>query len=207
MTVTGRFDHAADIEGTAATLVRLRLEEAISAQYQTLRSECVPQAAAVARRIVGCLQRGGKVFFFGNGGSSTDAQHLAAELLGRFYVDRPGLAAICLSDNMAAMTAIANDYSYHDVFARQLRGLGSQGDVAIGLTTSGNSANVVAALQAGREMGLFTVAMTGSRGGLAESVVDVCIKVASDDTPRIQEVCMHLGHTICEIVESELFGP
>jgi D-sedoheptulose 7-phosphate isomerase len=158
-------------------------------------------AAEVAHIIVVSLSAGGKVFFFGNGGSSMDSGHLAAELMGRFYVDRIPLAAVSLADSTAALTAISNDYSFSDVFARQLRGLGRTGDVAIGLTTSGNSQNVVAALSAARELGMKAVAMTGERPGAAGSAADFVIAIPSFDTPRVQECQMLVGHTICELVE------
>src|SRR5262249_9356585 len=134
-----------------------------------------------------------------------DAGHLAAELLGRFYYDRPSLPAVSLPDSTAAMTAIGNDYGYGEVFARQVRGLGVAGDVLVGLTTSGDSPDVVVALTEGRERGMYTVALTGSKGGAVAEVADLCIRVPSTDTPRVQEACMHLGHTICELVEATLF--
>jgi D-sedoheptulose 7-phosphate isomerase len=188
----------------AASLVRTRLQESIESKRAMLDSDCIAQAAEVAARIVECLRAGGKVIFFGNGGSSMDAGHLAAELLGRFYYDRPSLPSVSLADSTAAMTAIGNDYSYDEVFARQVRGLGASGDVLVGLTTSGNSRNVVEALRAGRELGMVTVALTGSAGGAVADVADVCIKVPTSDTPRVQEACMHLGHSICEIVEATM---
>jgi D-sedoheptulose 7-phosphate isomerase len=134
-----------------------------------------------------------------------DAGHLAAELLGRFYYDRPSLPSVSLADSTAAMTAIGNDYSYDEVFARQVRGLGAAGDVLVGLTTSGNSRNVVEALRTGRELGMVTVALTGAQGGAVADVADICVQVPTSDTPRVQEACMHLGHSVCEIVEATLY--
>lgn len=189
---------------SGAELVRLRLAEHLAAGQRSLAGELPGQVAEVADRVVAALRAGGKVIFFGNGGSSMDAGHLAAELLGRFYLERPALAAVSLADATAAVTAIGNDYSYEQVFARQLRGLGRAGDVAIGLSTSGNSPNVVAALQAARELGIYAVALTGAGGGLVREVADACLQVPSDDTPRIQELCLHFGHSICELVEQEL---
>jgi D-sedoheptulose 7-phosphate isomerase len=186
-------------------LAKARLLDAISLKQELVNSECIAQVAEVATAVITALQGGGKVLFFGNGGSSMDAGHLAAELAGRFYRDRPGLGGISLSDSTASVTAIANDYGYDDVFARQVRGLGRVGDVAVGLTTSGNSRNVLEALRVAQEIGMFTVALTGRSGGKVAEAVDICIRVPSDDTPRIQEACMHLGHTICEIVEREMF--
>jgi D-sedoheptulose 7-phosphate isomerase len=188
-----------------AALVRDRLNDSLSVKRAMLESDCIEQAAEVASRIIMSLRDGGKVLFFGNGGSAMDAGHLAAELAGRFYRDRPGLAGVSLADGTASLTAIANDYSYADVFARQVRALGRRGDVAIGLTTSGNSENVVNALIAAREAGLLAVALTGSSGGKVAGLADMCLRVPTDDTPRVQEACLHLGHTICEIVEREMF--
>jgi D-sedoheptulose 7-phosphate isomerase len=179
--------------------------DAISLKQELVNSECIAQVADVATAMIASLRDGGKVLFFGNGGSSMDAGHLAAELAGRFYRDRLGLGGISLADSTASVTAIANDYGYDDVFARQVRGLGRAGDIAVGLTTSGNSRNVLEALRVAREVGMFTVALTGRSGGKVAGAVNICIQVPSDDTPRIQEACMHLGHTICEIVEREMF--
>lgn len=195
----------AGISEDSVGLVLERLKDSLAVKSQMLTSDCVGQATAAAEVMITSLRAGGKILFFGNGGSSMDAGHLAAELAGRFYRDRPGLAGISLSDGTASLTAIANDYAYDDVFARQIRGLGRPGDVAVGLTTSGNSANVVNALLAARETGLVTVALTGSSGGKVAAIADLCIRVPTDDTPRVQEACMHLGHTICEIVEREMF--
>jgi D-sedoheptulose 7-phosphate isomerase len=186
-------------------LTRRRLEDSLAIKRDMLESGCVSQATAVAAAMIGALRAGGKVLFFGNGGSAMDAGHLAAELAGRFYRDRPGLAGVSLVDGTASLTAIANDYAYDEVFARQIRALGRPGDVAVGLTTSGNSPNVVSALIAAREGGLVTVALTGSSGGKAAAAADICVRVPTDDTPRVQEACLHLGHSICEIVEREMF--
>jgi D-sedoheptulose 7-phosphate isomerase len=195
----------AEVSPKLIELVKSRLDDAISVKRDILDSECVGQALIVASAMISTLRNGGKVLFFGNGGSSMDAGHLAAELAGRFYRDRPALGGVSLSDSTAAVTAIANDYSYDDVFARQVRGLGRAGDVVVGLTTSGNSGNVLKAMNVAQTLGLYTVALTGRDGGKVACMVDVCIRVPSDDTPRIQEACMHLGHTICEIVEREMF--
>jgi D-sedoheptulose 7-phosphate isomerase len=185
-------------------VIRTRLQDSIDCARQLLGSDCVARTALVAARIVAAMSAGGKVLFFGNGGSAMDAGHLAAELVGRFYYRRPSLPALSLPDHTAAMTAIANDFDYGEVFARQVRGLGRPGDVLVGLTTSGDSENVVRALRQGRAAGLFTVALTGATGGRVVDVVDVCVQVPTDDTPRVQEACLHLGHTICELVESAL---
>jgi D-sedoheptulose 7-phosphate isomerase len=189
----------------ATEVVRDRLRECRDVLGRLLESECVAQAAEVAERIVAAFRDGNKVIFFGNGGSSMDAGHLAAEMLGRFYYDRPSLPAISLPDSTAAMTAISNDYSYGEAFSRQLHGVAVAGDIAIGLSTSGNSENVLRALEAARASGVLAVALTGATGGKLRDVADICIRVPTDDTPRVQEACLHLGHTICEIVERRMF--
>jgi len=190
---------------TGIEQVRARLIERVEIDRRLLESGCVEQVAEAAAVITRSLSADGKVLFFGNGGSSMDAGHLAAELLGRFRKERPSLAAVSLSDSTAAMTAIGNDYAYDEVFARQLSGLGRRGDVAVGLTTSGNSANVVRALEQAAALGLVTIALTGAGGGKVAAVADLCIRVPTEDTADIQEACMHLGHSICELVEAALF--
>lgn len=176
---------------------------AIAAAFQkiTAMSDEVRRATEI---IVAALRAGNRVFFCGNGGSAADAQHLAAELLGRFLIERDPFAAVALNVNVSAMTAIANDYGYEQVFSRQLRGLGRQGDVLVGISTSGNSANIVAALEAARDMGIATIGLTGASGGAMAPMCDLPIRVPSGDTPRIQEMHIALGHAICEFVESEL---
>lgn len=185
--------------------VRARMAQAIAVKQQMAEGAAIEQAVEVARVMLGCLRAGGKVIFFGNGGSAQDAGHLAAELMGRFAFDRPGLAAISLPDATAAMTAIGNDYSYEEVFARQVLGVGRPGDVVVGLTTSGNSPNVVRALDMAARAGMTTVSLTGARGGKAAALAQIPIRVPTDDTALVQEACLHLGHTICEMVEAALF--
>jgi D-sedoheptulose 7-phosphate isomerase len=194
-----------DVVAPDADRVRARLAEAVEVKQQMAQGEAGEQAVRVAQVMLDCLRSGGKVIFFGNGGSAQDAGHLAAELMGRFAFDRPGLAAISLPDATAAMTAIGNDYSYDEVFSRQVLGVGRAGDVVVGLTTSGNSLNVVRALDAAAQAGMTTVSLTGARGGKAAAVAQIPIRVPADDTALIQEACMHLGHTICEMVEAALF--
>ena len=147
----------------------------------------------VARVLIDAYRRGNAMFLFGNGGSAADAQHIAAEFLGRFYIERPSLAAHALTVNTSALTAIANDYSFDEVFARQLRGLGRRGDVAVGISTSGNAANVLAGLLAAREMGITAVALTGSGGGRAREAADYWVRVPSDDTPRSRKPTSRSG--------------
>ena len=160
------------------------------------------QIGTTAAAIIKTLRAGGRVFFFGNGGSASESQHLAAELVGRFKEDRRPLAAVALTENIASLTAIGNDYGYEQVFARQLEGLGQRGDVAIGLSTSGRSPNVIAALRTARQRGLFTVGLTAGEGGRMPEVCDLCIRVPSRTTARIQEAHLLIGHTICELVDA-----
>jgi D-sedoheptulose 7-phosphate isomerase len=148
---------------------------------------------------------GNKILFCGNGGSAADAQHLAAELSGRFYYDRPPLAAESLTVNTSFITAVANDYSFDNIFARMLNGIGQEGDVLIGLSTSGNSENVIRAFKAAHEKGIITVGLTGEDGGKLAQLSDFIIRVPSSDTPRIQESHILIGHIICELVESSIF--
>jgi D-sedoheptulose 7-phosphate isomerase len=194
-----------DVVAPSAELARAQLAQAIAIKQQMTEGPFAGQAVEVARTMIGCLRAGGKVIFFGNGGSAQDAGHLAAELMGRFAFDRPGLAAVSLPDATAAMTAIGNDYSYDEVFARQVLAAGRSGDVVVGLTTSGNSINVVRGLEAAAAAGMTTVALTGAHGGKAAALARIAIQVPADDTARVQEACMHLGHTICEMVEAALF--
>jgi D-sedoheptulose 7-phosphate isomerase len=187
-------------------LVRARVGDGVAVKQAMLEDDdLLAQVVGVAETVVTALRAGGKVIFFGNGGSSMDAGHLAAELTGRYLYDRPSLAAFSIADSTAAVTAIGNDYSYDEVFSRQLLGLGRPGDVAIGLTTSGNSTNVVYALMRAQEAGMETVVLTGAEGGKVAAVAAHCLRVPTTDTPRVQEACLHLGHTICEIVEATMF--
>ncbi|MDW8392758.1 MAG: D-sedoheptulose 7-phosphate isomerase [Chitinophagales bacterium] len=160
----------------------------------------------VAEAIVRCYRQGGKVLFCGNGGSAADAQHLAAELSGRFYTDRDPLDAEALHVNTSYLTAVGNDYGYDQVFSRLVKARGRSGDVLIGMSTSGNSPNVLRALEEARRLGMVTVGMTGATGGKMAPWCDLLLNVPSTDTPRIQEVHMLMGHTICQLVEAELFA-
>jgi D-sedoheptulose 7-phosphate isomerase len=166
----------------------------------------LPAVVELAVEVAARLGRGGRVYFFGNGGSAADAQHWAAELSGRFYIDRPALPAFALGTNASEVTAIANDYGYADVFARPLRGFAGPDDVAVGISTSGNSENVVRALAAAREKGALAVAFTGAGGGQMAAVADVLLAVPSRRTPRVQEGHEVLGHTFCALVERIVFG-
>ncbi len=171
-----------------------------------IRADLMGLVEEVVQQMVAVFRRGRRVYFCGNGGSAADAQHLAAELSGRFYFDRPPLPAEALHVNTSFLTAVANDYSYDEVFARLLRGMGQKGDMLWAMSTSGNSPNVLRALEVAKDMGLITVGLTGEGGGKMAGRCDYLICVPSKDTPRIQEAHMLIGHTVCALVEAELFG-
>lgn len=159
-----------------------------------------------AQLLVASLRGGGHIYFCGNGGSAADAQHLAAELSGRFYLDRPALGAEALHCNTSYLTAVANDYGYDNIFARLLQGLGHPDDVLVGLSTSGNSANIVNAFDEARHIGMHRIAFTGRDGGRLMSLSDFCFNVPSEDTPRIQECHIMVGHILCDLVEQAMFA-
>jgi len=187
------------------SLIREKLQSAIALKQALFLDEAFHRSVIqVASRIIQSLTSGGKVIFFGNGGSAADAQHLAAEFTGRYLKERAALPALALSVNSSSLTAIGNDYGFDLVFARQLEALGRAGDVAIGISTSGNSPNVVRGLEAAKSKSLFTVSLTGRSGGKMTDVVDCAIYIPSNETPRIQECHILTGHLICEIVEREL---
>jgi D-sedoheptulose 7-phosphate isomerase len=163
----------------------------------------IQQAADI---ITASLRSGGKIHFCGNGGSAADAQHLAAELSGRFYFDRPPLNAEALHCNTSYLTAVANDYGYDAVFSRLLQGTAKSGDVVVGISTSGNSQNILKAFEMAKEMGVHVIAMTGETGGKMKELADVLLNIPSTDTPRIQESHIMVGHILCELVETAMFG-
>jgi D-sedoheptulose 7-phosphate isomerase len=166
-----------------------------------------PALERAVELVASALQRGRKVLLFGNGGSAADAQHLAAELVGRFVHERRALPAIALTTDTSALTAIANDYGYDHVFARQVRGLGGAGDVALAISTSGRSPSVLRAVEACRELDIRTIGLTGGDGGQLAGMVDLCLRVsASRESSRIQETHILIGHVICELVERRLGG-
>lgn len=162
-----------------------------------------PQIAVAAQRMIFALRRGGKVVWMGNGGSAADSQHLAAELVGRFGRERRGLASLALTTDSSVLTSLANDYSFEHVFSRQIEALCSPKDVVIGISTSGNSANVLAGLRTARRLGAFTVALSGMGSNGITNIADVCIRVPSNVTARIQEAHILIGHMLCDWVESE----
>ena len=154
---------------------------------------------------VNAFKHNKKMLFCGNGGSASDAHHIAAELSGRFYVDRPPLYAEALHVNTSFMTAVANDFGYEETYARMLEACGKEGDILVGISTSGNSINVVRALERARNLGLTTIGLTGNNGGKMKDICDIIIKIPSDDTPRIQEGHILIGHIICQLIEEEMF--
>jgi D-sedoheptulose 7-phosphate isomerase len=184
-----------------------KLIEASIATKQALlgSTNVVSTVAQISEMLVNALKQGNKVLLFGNGGSAADAQHIAAELVGRFAFDRPALPALALSVNSSCVTAIGNDYGFDQVFSRQIEALARSGDVAIGITTSGNSPNILRAVSTAKKMGLSTIGLTGSAGGKLKNSVDHCICVPSNETPRIQECHILIGHIISELVEREIF--
>jgi len=159
----------------------------------------------IIAKSVTAFQSDKKMLFCGNGGSASDAQHIAAELSGRFYADRPPLYAEALHVNSSFMTAVANDYGYEATYARMVEAAGKKGDILVGISTSGSSPNVVKAIQKAKELGMTTVGFTGKNGGAMQDICDIMICAPSDDTPRVQEVHILVGHIICQLIEQEMF--
>lgn len=183
------------------------IRESIDVKKHILENEMLLRTILnVSEEIINTFKNGGKVLLCGNGGSAADAQHIAAELSGRFYFDREPLFAEALHVNTSYLTAVANDYSYDEVFARLVKAKGRKGDVLIGISTSGNSKNVIRAIEEANKIGMITVGMTGAIGGKMRDICKYLINVSSNDTPRIQEAHIMIGHIICEIVERELFN-
>ena len=183
-----------------------RINNSIEVKKNILRdNNLVKKVDLISQAIIKAYKSNKKVILFGNGGSAADAQHLVGELVNKFYFDRKSLPAIALTVNTSILTAIGNDYSFDQIFSKQLEGIGDEGDIAIGISTSGNSKNIIEGLNFAKKNKLFTVGFTGKDGGKINNIVDVCINVPSDDTPRIQEAHIMIGHIVCEIVEKELF--
>lgn len=180
------------------------IKESMRAKEELLKTQ-VSNIEKAAIAIVGSLKNGGKLFIFGNGGSAADSQHIAAELVGRFKMVRRALPAIALTTDTSILTAIANDYGYEAVFLRQLEALASKGDIALGISTSGNSKNVLEAFKKAKSLGLKRIALSGSGGGKMKDEADISIIVPSKDTPRIQESHSLIGHILCGLIEDNLF--
>jgi len=181
-------------------------QESAQVKLQFIQNEeNIAKIAEVARRILSAYRKGNKVLFFGNGGSACDASHLAAELVNRYKKDRNELPAIALATDMAVVTSISNDYDYTELFSKQIKALGHKGDIAIAISTSGNSPNVLRGVEVAKQKGLTTVGFTGKDGGKLAGMVDYAFIIPSDITARIQEAHITLGHLLCELVEDEMF--
>lgn len=191
-------------EADVRELIQARIAEGVAAIESLADESIVAAIERAATLVTAALDRGGKLLVFGNGGSAADAEHIAAELVGRYLRERRALAAVALVGGAPALTAIANDYGYDAVFARQVEALGAAGDVALGITTSGASPNVERGLEVARTRGLSTIALTGPTTGAIREICDVTIAVAAVGTPRIQEAHGFIGHLLCELVESRL---
>src|SRR5437867_8405758 len=180
---------------------------AASESLRRLETRCTRAVAEAAEAVIASLEAGGTIYFRRNGGSAADAQHLACELSGRYLMDRPALAAVALSTNTSALTAIGNDFGFEQVFSRQLEGLGTAGDVLVAITTSGHSPNVLRAVEAAHALGMTVIGMTGLKGRRLIARCDHALVTPSDSTPRIQEGHILMGHAFCELVERALFPP
>ncbi len=184
-------------------ILRGNIERSIEV-HNRLIAACLPSMTAAADALLQAYRTGRKALFFGNGGSAADAQHLATEFLGRYLLDRRPIPAVALHTDSSVMTAIANDYGYDQVFSRQLQALALPGDIAVAISTSGNSPSVVEAVIAARKMGLHTIGLTGASGGRLKGLVDTLIAIPSDETPRIQECHILIGHALCDVVEQAI---
>ncbi|MBN2439198.1 MAG: D-sedoheptulose 7-phosphate isomerase [Deltaproteobacteria bacterium] len=168
-------------------------------------NENLNRIVAVVEAVTAALKAGNQILLFGNGGSAADAQHLAAEFVNRFVIERPPLPAIALTTDTSIITSIGNDYDFAEIFSKQIRAIGRKGDVAWGMTTSGTSVNVIKGLEAAKKIGMVTIGLTGRDGGDVVKIVDYALNVSSTSTPRIQEVHITVGHVICEMVDFKLF--
>jgi D-sedoheptulose 7-phosphate isomerase len=187
----------------ASALIASVLADTIALHTRMSRLDPGPVVAAAAA-IVESLRGGGKLLVFGNGGSAADAQHIAAEFMNRFLIERPPLPAIALTTDTSVLTSIANDYSFDEIFSKQVKALGKKGDVALGITTSGSSGNVLKALRAAKKLGMTTIALTGE-GGKAASLSDIALQIPSRNTARIQEAHIAVGHILCDLTDTILF--
>lgn len=187
--------------------ITTEIEKSIEAKSLILDDqELILNIEQACNIIIKAYENSKKTLLAGNGGSAADAQHITAEFVSRFYFDRPGMASIALTTDTSILTAIGNDYGFEKIFARQIEALGKESDVFIAISTSGNSKNIIEALKTARKMGLITVGLTGENGGMMDVLCDLCIKVPSTSTPRIQECHILIGHIICSMVENNLFG-
>jgi D-sedoheptulose 7-phosphate isomerase len=193
--------------GERRALLRQVIEGSLETQQRLLQAGPLDALERLTQCLVDAFRQGHKVLIFGNGGSAADAQHVAAELVNRFLLDRQALPAIALTTNTSILTSVANDMAFEQLFARQVRALASPGDVVVGISTSGSSPNVLEGIAAARELGAWTVGFTGQTGGALKALVDLCFCAPSDRTPRIQEAHITAWHAVCEAVERELFAP
>jgi len=184
--------------------IKRMIQESIKAKEEFLNQ--VDNIKEAAEKIVECFRNGGKILIFGNGGSAADAQHIAGELVGRFMMERKALPAIALTTDTSIMTAWSNDHEFSTVFERQIEALAEEGDILLGISTSGNSENIVKAFNKGKEIGTFNISMTGKEGGKIKPISDLNINSSSSDTPRIQECHVLAYHVICDLIEREMFG-
>ncbi|MGC3977165.1 MAG: D-sedoheptulose 7-phosphate isomerase [Paludibacteraceae bacterium] len=188
-------------------MIEQKIKQDIEVKQNILSDKIlIEKISLVTEILINALKQGNKVFFCGNGGSAADAQHLAAELSGRFYFDRAPLPSEALHCNTSYVTAVANDYGYDEIYSRMIKGSGKEGDVLIGLSTSGNSVNIIKAFETAKNKKIKTIAFTGKTGGKMKDFVNILINTPSSDTPRIQEAHILIGHIICEIVESKMFA-
>lgn len=186
-------------------LIAESLRNSIAAKEALFQSQG-KEIKTLAQWMIDTLKSGNKLMFFGNGGSAADAQHLAAEFVNRFLIDRPPLAAIALTTDTSILTSVGNDFSYDDIFVKQIQALGKEGDLALGISTSGNSPNVLTAIEVAKQMGIKTAALTGGSGGKIKETADLTLNVPSKITPAIQEAHIWVEHLLCQIVDEELYG-
>lgn len=188
------------------TNIKSIIQESINIKLMLLEDdELVKKISLITEKCINAFQQEHKVLFCGNGGSAADAQHLAAEFSGRFYKDRPPLYSEALHTNSSYLTAVGNDYGYDQVYSRLIKGIGKSGDILFGLSTSGNSTNIIKAFEVAKDKEIICIAFTGNSGGKLASLADILINIPSSDTPRIQECHITIGHIICEMVEKSLF--
>lgn len=189
------------------TFIKNQIEKSLEIKQKMLAdNKLILLIEEVARKCIEVYKNGNKVLVAGNGGSAADAQHITSEFVGRFHFDRPGVPSIALTTDTSILTAIGNDYGYEKIFARQIQAIGRKGDMFIGISTSGNSENIIEALKECGNRGIIRVGLTGESGGRMAQLCDYCIKIQSNETPRVQEAHILVGHIICSAVEEEMFG-
>jgi D-sedoheptulose 7-phosphate isomerase len=189
------------------TEIKKQIEESIKVKKLVLNDEKILKSIKEAAKLCcEALQKGNKIIFAGNGGSAADAQHLAGELVNRFGFERPGIAAIAITTDTSILTSISNDYGFKRLFARQIEAIGKKGDILFSFSTSGNSANIIEGIKQARKKGIINIGFTGKSGGKMKTICDLCLTIPSDETPRIQESHILIGHIICSSIENSMFG-